>query len=246
MLDPAILVIVFLTFLLAGGVKGIVGLGLPTVSISLLTATLGLKTAIALALVPAFATNVWQALQGGRLKEIVARLWPLLVTGALFTWLAAGVLANADVRPLTILLGVLLALYAASALFMPPLPAPGRHELWLKPLAGAFGGTLTGLTGIAVIPTFALYQAMGFPRDFFIQALGVWFLSSFGILGLALGRHEALSGELLLASSMALVPALAGQWIGQRLRRHIPEAAFRRLILAALGIFGLFLAIRAL
>jgi len=106
---------------------------------------------------------------------------------------------------------------ASTALFMPPLPAPGRHELWLKPLAGAFGGTLTGLTGIAVIPTFALYQAMGFPRDFFIQALGVWFLSSFGFLGLALGRHEALSGELLLASSMALVPALAGQWIGRSL-----------------------------
>ncbi|MGH6948318.1 MAG: TSUP family transporter, partial [Kiloniellales bacterium] len=112
LLDPAILVVVFLTFLIAGGVKGVVGLGMPTISISLLTATLGLKTAIALALVPAFATNLWQALQGGRLKEILARLWPLLVAGALCTWLAAGVLANADVRPLTILLGSLLALYA--------------------------------------------------------------------------------------------------------------------------------------
>ena len=43
------------SFLLAGFVKGIVGLGLPTISLALLTALLDLPTAMALLVVPAFA-----------------------------------------------------------------------------------------------------------------------------------------------------------------------------------------------
>ena len=53
------------TFLLAGGVKGVIGLGLPTVSLGLLTAVLDLTTAMALLIVPSFVTNLWQAMAGG-------------------------------------------------------------------------------------------------------------------------------------------------------------------------------------
>ena len=55
------------SFLLAGFVKGIVGLGLPTISLALLTALLDLPTAMALLVVPAFCTNIWQGFFGGHL-----------------------------------------------------------------------------------------------------------------------------------------------------------------------------------
>ena len=45
------------SFLLAGFVKGIVGLGLPTISLALLTVLLDLPTAMALLVVPAFCTK---------------------------------------------------------------------------------------------------------------------------------------------------------------------------------------------
>ncbi len=62
MWTPETLAVVATAFLLAGFVKGVVGLGLPTVALALLTATLGLREAVALMLVPSFATNLWQGL----------------------------------------------------------------------------------------------------------------------------------------------------------------------------------------
>ena len=52
MFDPLSLFVISATFIIAGGVKGVIGLGLPTVSLGLLTATLDLPTAMALLIAP--------------------------------------------------------------------------------------------------------------------------------------------------------------------------------------------------
>jgi len=67
------LLLIAAVFVLAGFVKGIIGLGLPTISLALMAALLGLKDAIALMLIPAIATNVWQGLAGPHLKSILRR-----------------------------------------------------------------------------------------------------------------------------------------------------------------------------
>ena len=73
MIDPTTLLIIGATFLLAGTVKGVIGLGLPTVSLALLTTTLGLQPAMALLLAPSLVTNLWQAVSGGQGRTILAR-----------------------------------------------------------------------------------------------------------------------------------------------------------------------------
>ncbi len=80
-----VLVIVCATFLFAGGVKGVVGLGLPTISLALLAASVGLREAIALMLVPALVTNLWQGLTGGAFVALLRRLWPMLLAACLGT-----------------------------------------------------------------------------------------------------------------------------------------------------------------
>ena len=74
------------SFLLAGFVKGVVGLGLPTISLALLTVLLDLPTAMALLVVPAFCTNLWQGFIGGHLALLSRRLWPLLLALIPFVW----------------------------------------------------------------------------------------------------------------------------------------------------------------
>src|SRR5258706_10439939 len=64
--------------LLAGFVKGVVGLGLPTVSIGLLAVTMQPSRAIAIVIVPAIVTNIWQTFAGPHLRDIIRRLWPLM------------------------------------------------------------------------------------------------------------------------------------------------------------------------
>ena len=58
--EPLPLVVATLTFLLAGFVKGVIGLGLPTVSMGLLTLVMAPAKAASLLIVPSFLTNVWQ------------------------------------------------------------------------------------------------------------------------------------------------------------------------------------------
>ena len=66
------------TFLLAGFVKGVIGLGLPTVSVGLLSLVLPPAQAAAILIVPSLVTNIWQAL-GPRLFVLLQRLWTMML-----------------------------------------------------------------------------------------------------------------------------------------------------------------------
>ena len=92
--------VVALTFFIGGFVKGVVGLGLPTISLAALTATLGLHPAMALVLAPSLATNLLQATRGGHGKAVVRRLWPYLLAAALGIWLGVRILVVTDRRVL--------------------------------------------------------------------------------------------------------------------------------------------------
>ncbi|MEM8916796.1 MAG: TSUP family transporter, partial [Pseudomonadota bacterium] len=96
MLDPLSVAIIILTFLVAGAVKGIVGMGLPLISIALLTVAFGLPQAMALLLVPAFVTNIWQALAGRDGLRLLRRLWPFFAAATIAVWPGTLVLIQVD------------------------------------------------------------------------------------------------------------------------------------------------------
>jgi uncharacterized membrane protein YfcA len=70
----SLLLLVTAAFLLAGFVKGALGLGLPTVSMGLLAVTMPPAQAIAIVIVPAIVTNIWQTFGGPYLRDIFRRL----------------------------------------------------------------------------------------------------------------------------------------------------------------------------
>src|ERR1700733_8119591 len=72
-------IVIALTFLLAGLVKGFIGLGLPTVAVGLLTLVMKPAQAAALLVVPSLVTNVWQLLAGPRFGGLLRRLWGMMV-----------------------------------------------------------------------------------------------------------------------------------------------------------------------
>lgn len=246
MTDGFTLAAVVGTFLLAGAVKGVIGLGLPTVSLALLSVVLGLPQAMALLLVPSLVTNLWQAASGGHAATILRRLWPFLAAATLTVWLGATALTRVRVEWLSALLGGLMAVYALCDLagWRPRVPA-GR-ERTLGVLAGAANGVLTGMTGSFVVPGVLFLQALGLPRDMLVQAMGVLFSASTLALAAALGGAGLLNAELGGLSAVALLPALAGMAAGQRVRRRLPEAAFRRVFFVALLLLGLYIVAGAL
>lgn len=240
------LAIIVAVFLFAGAVKGVVGLGLPTVAIGLLTALVGLSEGMVLMVIPSLVTNLWQALAGGALMTIVRRVWGLLLAVCIGAWVGVDLFGRSDTALLTALLGVMLIAYSVFGMVSPKLPSPGRHEGWLSPVLGAISGVLTGLTGTFFMPGVPYFQALGFSRDIMVQAMGVLFLVSTASLAVALGGHGRLDTEIGAVSALATVPALLGMVLGARLRRRLSEQRFQQALLVALLLLGSYIAVRAL
>ncbi len=244
MWDWELSIIVFAVFALAGFVKGVIGMGLPTVSVALLVLAVGVREALALMLIPSIVTNIWQASSGRHFKALMARLWPLFAAAAPAIWFGAGILAKADALLLSAFFGCMLALYAGLALVRATVPEPGRHEGWLTPLVGATTGLITGLTGSFVVPAVLYLQALGLSRDALVQAMGISFTISTALLGVALAGHSLLPQDLGLLSAAALVPSAAGMVVGQWVRKQLSEERFRQVFFSALLILGIWLATR--
>ncbi|MBO6521397.1 MAG: sulfite exporter TauE/SafE family protein [Rhodospirillales bacterium] len=246
MLDPVLLAIVFATFLLAGTVKGIIGLGLPTISLALLTVTTDLTTAMALLLVPSFLTNLWQAMVGGNGAVIVRRIWPFLFMATTSVWVGATALTRVDLALLSALLGLLLMAYAGLGLGGVSLTIKPAREAWAGTLIGATNGVLTGMTGSFVVPGVMFLQAIGLPRDMLIQAMGMLFTMSTLALGVALSGNGLLTMDQGLHSASGVLPAFAGMMVGQHLRKKLSEDAFKRVFFWALLALGAYIAASAL
>lgn len=231
-------------FLLAGMVKGTIGLGLPSISLGLLAATLDLKLAMILLLAPNVITNLWQALNGGHFMLLLKRLWLFLLCAGLAIWPGSAALAVIDATALGALLGLLLTVYALLGLLRPPLSLPARHEGWAGPVLGGINGLLTGLTGSFVVPGVPYLQALGLTRDQLVQAMGMLFMASTLGLGASLGGRNLLSLDLLLLSGLCVLPALLGMSLGRRLRDRLSEAAFKRAFYGALLLLGAYIVAR--
>jgi len=177
-------------FLLAGFVKGVIGLGLPTVSIGLLGLLMTPSQAAAILVVPSLVTNIWQAATGGRLITLTRRLWPLLAGICIGTFIGAAFLPHDDSGRATVWLGLLLVLYAAFGFVKGHFIVPRHAETWLGLLIGAATGALTVATGIFVIPGTPYIQSLKFERDRLVQALGLAFTVSTTTLAMALAYAD--------------------------------------------------------
>lgn len=69
----------FLIFIAAGWVKGVTGMGLPTVAMGLLGTVMPLAEAAALLVIPSLVTNLWQLFSGPILQEVLRRLWLMMM-----------------------------------------------------------------------------------------------------------------------------------------------------------------------
>jgi uncharacterized membrane protein YfcA len=249
-MDIGHLTFVALTFVLAGFVKGVIGLGLPTVGMGLLAIVMTPAQAAALLVAPSFITNVWQAV-GARSLPLLRRTWPMLLGSCAGTWglgfLAGPSLLSADngMRA-SIGLGIVLALYGLLGLTAVRFVVPARQEPWLSPAIGVLTGLVTAATGVYMIPSAPYLQAIGLEKDDLVLAMGISFTVSTLALAAVLVADGALPSGVAGASLLALVPAAIGMALGQWLRMRVSPRVFRIAFFAGSLVLGAHLVVRAL
>jgi len=226
--------LILAVFLLAGFVKGVIGLGLPTVAMGLLTLAMAPAEAAALLVLPSLVTNL---VQMRPLAEAARLGWRFR---ALFAGVLGGTLAGLWLwgglggRHTDAALGLMLALYAALGLsgWRPRLPERAALPV------GLATGAVTAATGVFVLPAVPWLQAHGLGREELVRALGLSFtVSTLALAGLVWPQLAALGGMGLLA----VAPALLGQRLGEAVRGRLSESGFRRCFLLGLLALGLWL-----
>ncbi|MFJ4068002.1 sulfite exporter TauE/SafE family protein [Pseudomonas sp. NPDC089996] len=237
-IGPALTLLVVVTFLLAGAVKGVIGLGLPTIAMGLLGLAMPPAQAAALLIVPSTLTNLWQLAAGGHLPALLRRLGPMLAMIFVGTLLGSAWLGINSGPWAVHALGAALVIYALYGLAGPALRVAPEREGWLGPVCGLVTGVVTAATGVFVMPAVPYLQSLGLSRDEMIQALGLSFTVSTLALAVGLVGQDALGGQALGASLLMLAPALLGMLAGQWLRQRISAALFKRCFFIGLAALG--------
>ena len=227
-------------FVLAGGVKGVTGMGLPTVAMSLLGLWMAPVQAAAMLVVPSLATNVAQC-RGPGLRRLAVRLWPGWLAIAVVTVAAHGFGGAASAESAKRGLGVILILYGVWGLWRPTLPDFSRSSPWLSAVAGAATGMVTASTAVFVLPWVPYLQSLRLSKDEMVQALGL----SFTVATLALAVRVQASAPMpwqsaagAIAVCLALAGAFVGLRLGEALRGRLAGPAFQKtlfLVFIALG-----------
>ena len=199
-------------FLIAGVVKGLVGLGLPTITIALTSLVLPLSDSIALVALPTVFTNVLQAAVGGRFWQIVRRQWPLMLPLMICLYGTMWLAGRKTPGWAFLILAAVLVLYSALGLFRIRLKVHADLEKPLGPVIGVISGVVAGFVGVPVVPLMPYLQALDIKPSELVQTLGVVLCATSLVLTGSLLNFGLLDGQRSIVSAMAVVPAMAGMY----------------------------------
>lgn len=230
--------------MLAGFVKGLAGVGMPSVAMGLMTLSIAPTQAASVLFFPVLCANLWQLFAGPALGAVLRRFASMMALMCLGTWLGFGVMAGDGARLAAFGLGLILMLSSGLNLAAVRFRAPQRHEWWLSPLMGLATGLITGATGAIIFPAIPYMAALDIDKERLVQAFALSAIVSMFALGAALAIQGSLGIALAGISLYALVPAFTGMFAGQWLRRHVSEATFRIVFQSGLLLLGLSLAMK--
>ncbi len=244
---PLLVLAGVVTGLFLGGIsKGLLGIGLPLISVPVLITFLPARDALAIMLAPTFIANFWQAFHGGHLGMGTRRFWPLLATMPIGVWAGTFLLVALNDHMLLGIVGAIVVTLSVTNLMHPKFHLPARLEPTVGAATGAVAGLLLGIA-LHMGPLLALYFAsLKLPKDEFVRSLGAAF--SLGVVFIAIFyvSYGVFEQRHISATLIALIPVLFGNWIGQKMRHFVQEETFRKGLFIVLILIGANLIRRAI
>lgn len=240
------LIVAMIAFALGGILKGAIGAGTPVVVIPLMSIYFGVPYAVAVFVLPALLSNLWQAWQfRGALMDraFVLRLALGAGVGALIGSVALAALPSAF---LSVTVGVLALVYLGFRLAKPDWQLDRAVADRVVLPVGVAAGVLQGAAGISAPVSLTFLHALQLGRSQFIATISVLF-SSMALVQLpALGSLGVLDLERFLVSVLACLPLFLGMPVGAWLVRKVRPQVFDRLIMALLFVIAIGLIAEAL
>lgn len=229
----------FVTLLLAGFLKGSIGLGIPIVSIPVFAPILGLQTSVAMMIVPLLTTNISQIWIYREHRRQAGLMIPFLAVAVIGIAVGTSILLSVDERILYAALGALIIVYIAINVFNPAVATPERIGYRIAPVVGFFAGVLQGTTGISAPISLVFLHSLRWVRGLFIFAVSIMFLS-FGIVqSITLASVGILTWDIMIASALIVIPVFAVMPLGNYIGKRASKRTFELTVLGLLGLLAL-------
>ncbi len=226
---------------LGGVVKGTLGVGLPLVVVPLLSLLLPAPRAMGLLVMPVLLSNLWQAIEGQKLREGFRRFGGLLFGQFVATIAAIHFTRNLSVQGFNMLLALVVMAAVAMMLLGKSFSIDRQKERWMGPVVGVIAGAMAGVSSLTgpILITFLL--ALGLRREEFVGSISIIYL--FGAIPMysAMLLYGRFGFPEVGLSCLALVPMFAGLYIGRMIRDQLSDKVFRHLLLGLLMSLSLLL-----
>jgi uncharacterized membrane protein YfcA len=217
----SIIVAVACSLIVAGLLKGIIGVGMPVVALPLLSLFIDVKSAAMLLSMPLIFSNLPQALEGGRTSRCLMQLMPVILGMIPGLFLGVRALLALDADTAKIIAGLVIMGVGGVTLLAPKLQLQSRLVL---------------PTGIAAMPgpvVFIFLLAKGLRGKAFTKEASLYLVVSAGLLAILLMTSRQFSWLDVSISTAAMLPVVLGMYVGQHMRDKIAPETFKKLVLIA-------------
>lgn len=237
-LEIVAFLLVFAIFFVAGTVKGVLGFGLPLITMSLLPFVVPVELAIVLSALVQPATNIGQLISTGGARQAFHSTWTILFALVPSVALGAWFLSELEGNAHLLILGLTLIGFAFHSLsgFIFKISKESQN------IFGVITGFIAGIVGILTSINgmfFIMYLVgIGARRNEFRAAIALLFIVSGVLINSGFWFAGLLNENNVFIGILVLIPSFAGMWIGNSIGNRIPNEVFRKMILYALLVIG--------
>ena len=217
--------------IVAGLVKGAIGVGMPIVAFPLVSMLIGVQASVVLLTMPLILSNIPQALGGGETVPCLFGLMPVL--------LGMVPLLHVNEHIAKLLAGIVVILVVILMTAAPKLKINRRAQTPIGIGAGFFGGMLGGVAAMPGPLVFTYLIAKGLRGQAFTKEASLFLVLSAALMASILASTRDFGPKDVVISTVALAPVSLGMYFGQKLRDRIPAEAFKRLVLLVVLVSGL-------
>ena len=231
--QASIIAAVVCSLIVAGLLKGTIGVGMPVVALPLLSLFIDVKSAAMLLSMPLVFSNLPQALEGGKTGQCLMQLMPVFLGMTPGLFLGVRVLLAVDANTARTIAGLVLMGVGGITLLAPKLRLQSRLLLPTGITFGFFGGTLGGIAAMSGPLVFIFLLAKGLRGKAFTTEASLFLVVSCGLLAILLTASREFSWLDVSVSTAAMLPVMLGMCVGHHMRDKFAPETFKKLVLIA-------------
>lgn len=229
------MIVVLITLLVAGTVKGAIGSGIPVIVVPILTMLYDVRLAIAILVAPNLFSNLWQVWLYRHHLLPLRFLLGFSLAGGLGILVGTWGLVHLSQEVLSLGVAGAILLYLLAKLVHRDLELPYHRARQVVIPVGLAAGILQGAAGMSAPASVTFLNAMRLERRVFIGTISVFFTTISLVQAPALATAGILTLERGLFSLAALGVILAAMPLGAWLGARLPHLWFDRLIMLLLA-----------